>query len=165
VIFDPKPSQAAIDPTITSTHREESSAVRSMIVHWGAPFAVDAATVADPLHRSRYEYQTAAAPANAGRLPASAVAGAAPLPSIIAYNGLVDTTIPIEHILEVQRAYAAANGTMVVRPLPGEPHACWNATVVVRQPDGQNRTVTMPEDAFDFVRRVQMLPSFEDEEG
>ena len=115
--------------------------MRSLIVHWGAPFAVDAATVADPGHRSRYR---------------------GGLPSIIAYNGLVDTTIPIEHILEVQRAYTAANGTMVVRPLPGQPHACWDATVVVPEPDGKNRTLTMPEDAFDFIRQVQMLPPTDD---
>ena len=126
------------DPTLATTHLNESSAVRSMIVHWGAPFAVDRATAADPGHRSRYT--------------------AAGLPSIIAYNGLVDTTIPIEHILEVQREYTAANGTMVVRPLPGQPHACWNATVVVPGPDGKNRTLTMPEDAFAFIQRVQMLP-------
>ena len=102
---------------------------------------MDLATAADPRHRSRYQ--------------------GAGLPSIIAYNGLVDTTIPIEHILGVQRAYAAANGTMVVRPLPGQPHACWNATVEQPQPDGTNRTVGMPEDAFDFIRRVQELTPIE----
>ena len=131
-----------VDPTIASTHPKVSSAVRSMIVHWGAPFAVDAVTTADPRHRSRY-----------ARAAVAGAASEAPLPSIIAYNGLVDTTIPIEHILEAQRAYAAANGTMVVRPLPGEPHACWDATVVVG-----NRTLTMPEDAFVFIRQVQKLP-------
>jgi glucosylceramidase len=133
---------AATDPTIASTHLEESSAVRSMIVHWGAPFAVDTATAADPLHRSRYEQ----------------AAAAGSLPSIIAYNGLVDTTIPIEHILEVQRAYEVVNGTIVVRPLPGDPHACWNATVV-RPVDGKQQPMTMPEDAFEFIQRVQRLPS------
>jgi acetyl esterase/lipase len=165
---------AAVDPTINSTHPEESAAVRSMIVHWGAPFAVDAATAADPLHRSRYQRTGAGAgagapagtgarwvPATAVSPSVAAVADEPPLPSIIAFNGLIDTTIPIEHILEVQRAYEAVNGTMVVRPLPDEPHACWNATVVVHEPDGQNRTISMPEDAFDFIQRVQMLPPSE----
>ena len=49
------------DPTIASTHPEVSSAVRSMIVHWGAPFAVDAVTTADPQHRSRYDQVSAVA--------------------------------------------------------------------------------------------------------
>jgi acetyl esterase/lipase len=124
----------ADDPTLASTHLAESSAVRSMIVHWGAPFAVDIATVADPLHHSRYH-----------RDPGS-------LPSIIAYNGLVDTTIPIEHIRAVQRAYEEVNATIVVRPLPNEPHACWGANVTV---DGV--VVTQSADAFEFIRREQEL--------
>ena len=66
-------------------HPTQPSSVRSMIIHWGAPFAVDIATAADPQHRSRYQQ--------------AQQAGA--LPSIIGYTGLVDTTIPIEHILQV----------------------------------------------------------------
>lgn len=60
----------ADDPTLSTTHLEQSSAVRSMVVHWGSPFAVDAVTAADPLHRSRYQLEPPLA-----------------LPSIIAYNG------------------------------------------------------------------------------
>ena len=63
----------AEDPTLRSTHLGVSDSVRSMIVHWGAPFGVDIATSADPKHRSRYHR------------------GAQP--SIIAYSGLVDTTV------------------------------------------------------------------------
>ena len=122
----------ADDPTLATTNLAQSSSVRSMVVHWGAPFAVDIATTADPLHRSRY-------------LPH-------PLPSIIAFNGLIDTTVPIEHIREVQRAYQAANATIVVRPLPNQPHACWDANVTVG-----GRQVTQPEDAFAFIRSDQRL--------
>ena len=103
-----------------------------MIVHWGAPFAVDIATKADPLHRSRYNHNS--------------------LPSIIAYNGLIDTTVPIEHIRAVQRAYEAVNATIVVRPLPNQPHACWDATVTV---DGV--VTTQSADAFNFIRREWRL--------
>ena len=123
----------ADDPTLGSTHLEQSSAVRSMIVHWGAPFAVDIATAADKLHRDRYRHQGG-------------------LPSIIAYNGLVDTTIPIEHIRAVQRAYENVNATLVVRPLPGQPHACWDANVTV---DGV--VTTQSADAFAFIKREQQL--------
>ena len=124
----------ADDPTLATTHLAQSSAVRSMIVHWGAPFAVDIVSRADPQHRSRY-----LAPHTA-------------LPSIISYNGLVDTTVPIEHIRAVQRAYQQANATIVVRPLPHQPHACWDANVTVSGVE-----LTQSADAFAFIRREQRL--------
>jgi len=126
----------ADDPTLASTHLEQSDAVRSMVVHWGAPFAVDIATAADPQHRSRYQRD--------------------PLPPIIAYNGLVDSTVPIEHIRAVQRAYEEVNATIVVRAMPNEPHACWNASVTV---DGV--VTTQSADAFEFIRREQQLQPIE----
>ena len=122
----------ADDPTLASTHLGQSDAVRSMIVHWGAAFAVDIATAADPEHRSRYHRDTQ--------------------PSIIAYNGLIDTTVPIEHIRAVQRAYEKVNGTIVVRPLPHQPHACWDATVTVG-----GVVTTQSADAFEFIKREQQL--------
>eukprot|EP00937_MAST-01D_sp_MAST-1D-sp2_P000259 g259.t1 len=125
----------ADDPTLATTHLGQSDAVRSLVVHWGAPFAVDIATAADPEHRSRYR-----------RDPRD------PLPAIISYNGLVDTTVPIEHIRAVQRAYAAANGTIVVRPLPNQPHACWDATVTVG-----GVVKSQSADAFEFITREQHL--------
>ena len=92
-------------------------------------------TAADPQHRSRYRRDAQN-----------------PLPSIIAFNGLVDTTVPIEHIRAVQRAYDEVNATIVVRPLPNEPHACWDATVTV---DGV--VTTQSADAFAFIKQQQQL--------
>jgi hypothetical protein len=37
------------DPTLVSTHREESSSVRSVVAHWGAAYGVVAVTAADPV--------------------------------------------------------------------------------------------------------------------
>lgn len=77
---------------------------------------------------------------------------AAGMPLLHAIEGLVDTTIPIEHIRAVQRAYEKVNATLVVRALPNQPHACWDANVTV---DGV--VTTQSADAFDFIRREQQL--------
>ena len=203
----------ADDPTLSTTHREQSSAVRSMVVHWGSPFAVDAVTAADPLHRSRYQLEPPLAlPSiiayngkkwtcrrivfvifliffgsvlffvfviffflvNCGicalYVPSRrkstlhallcspqcictlTCVTAAGMPLLHAIEGLVDTTIPIEHIRAVQRAYEEVNATLVVRALPNQPHACWDANVTV---DGV--VTTQSADAFDFIRREQQL--------
>jgi hypothetical protein len=41
------------DPTLASTHRNESSRVRSVVAHWGAAYGVVAITAADPARRDR----------------------------------------------------------------------------------------------------------------
>jgi hypothetical protein len=105
-----------------------------MIVHWGAAFAVDIAT-ADPLHRSRDGKVTMVT----STVTKSVTKRRVDLPTPTTFcprswptmNGLVDTTVPIEHIRSVQRACAEANATTVVRPLPNQPRGCWDANVAV----------------------------------
>lgn len=52
----------------------------------------------------------------------------------------------------MQRAYEKVNATIVIRPLPNQPHACWDATVTV---DGV--VTTQSADAFEFIKREQRL--------
>ena len=103
------------DPTLASTHRNESSSVRSVVAHWGAAYGVVAVTAADPAMRDRYEH----------------AAIASLLPSMLEFNQLIDTTIPIQHALSIQANYHRrdAEGRMTIVPLSHEPHGQFTANV------------------------------------
>jgi acetyl esterase/lipase len=128
------------DPTLTTTHREESSSVRSVIAHWGAAYGVVAATAVDPLKRDRYAH----------------AANASLLPSVLEFNGLIDTTIPIQHARSIQAHYGRhdVNGRMAIVPLPNQPHACWDANVTVPT---TGETKTQSQFAFEWTVRDQGL--------
>ena len=124
------------DPTLASTHRNESSSVRSVVAHWGAAYGVVAITAADPAKRDRYAYA-----ANAGLLP-----------SVLEINGLIDTTIPIQHALSIQANYERVEGRMLIVPLPHEPHGVFTANVTT--PTGSR---TQSQVAFDWIAHAQGL--------
>jgi hypothetical protein len=128
------------DPTLVTTHREERSSVRSVVAHWGAAYGVVAATYADPLTRDRYAH----------------AANASVLPSVLEFNGLIDTTIPIQHAREIQANYGRSDvrGTMAIVPLPHQPHACWGANVTV---PATGETKTQSQVAFEWVVQEQGL--------
>jgi len=129
----------AQDPTLASTHRHESSSVRSVVAHWGAAYGVEAVTAADPAKRDRYAY----------------AAGASVLPSVLEFNGLIDTTIPIQHARSIQANYDRGDvkGSMTIVPLPHEPHGQFTANVTT--PTGASRTQSQV--AFDWVVHDQAL--------
>ena len=127
------------DPTLASTHRKESSNVRSVVAHWGAAYAVVAVTAADPAKRDRYEH----------------AAISSLLPSILEFNGLIDTTIPIQHALSIQANYDRRDvkGRMFIVPLPHEPHGQFTANVT--SPAGGSKTQSQV--AFDWIVNDQAL--------
>ena len=130
----------AQDPTLASTHRNESSGVRSVVAHWGAAYGVVAATAADPAKRDRYAY----------------AAKASLLPSVLEFNGLVDTTIPIQHALSIQANYDRRDvgGRMSIVPLPHTPHGVFTQNVTT---PGSAGSKTQSQVAFEWVVRDQAL--------
>jgi acetyl esterase/lipase len=129
----------AQDPTLASTHREESSSVRSVVAHWGAAYGVVAVTAADPAKRDRYAY----------------AANASVLPSVLEFNGLIDTTIPIQHAQSILANYDRSDvkGRMSIVPLPHQPHGVFTANVTT--PTGGSKTQSQV--AFDWVVHDQTL--------
>jgi hypothetical protein len=130
----------AQDPTLTSTHRNESSSVRSVVAHWGAAYGVVAVEAADPTKRDRYSY----------------AASTALLPSVLEFNGLIDTTIPIQHALSIQANYGRrdVNGTMTIVPLPHTPHGVFTENVTI---PGRASSKTQSQVAFDWIVSDQSL--------
>lgn len=94
----------AQDPTLASTHLNESSAVAAVVSHWASDGEINLITAYDPKHRPRYS--SANAP-------------------IIEFHGDVDTTIPIAHAYAVQRAYNATGVDYELHVLSGCAHAAW----------------------------------------
>jgi hypothetical protein len=101
--------------------------VRSVVAHWGAAYGVVAVEAADPAKRDRYAY----------------AASAALLPSVLEFNGLVDTTIPIQHALSIQANYDRPdiNGRMSIVPLPHTPHGVFTENVTT---PGAGLALTLP---------------------
>jgi hypothetical protein len=127
------------DPTLASTHRNESSNVRSVVAHWGAAYGVVAVTAADPAKRDRYAH--------------AAIRGL--LPSVLEFNGLIDTTIPIQHARSIQANYGRRDvkGRMSIVPLPHQPHGVFTANVTT--PIGGSKTQSQV--AFDWIVQDQAL--------
>eukprot|EP01044_Picomonas_judraskeda_P007166 COSAG03_NODE_756_length_5978_cov_29.453308_1_plen_497_part_00 len=128
------------DPTLTTTHRNESSSVRSVVAHWGAAYGVEAVEAADPAKRDRYAY----------------AASAALLPSVLEFNGLIDTTIPIQHALSIQANYGRhdVDGRMSIVPLPHTPHGVFTENVTT---PGRAGSKTQSQVAFDWIVHDQAL--------
>eukprot|EP01050_Picozoa_sp_SAG11_P037060 SAG11_NODE_14430_length_612_cov_0.830409_1_plen_147_part_01 len=127
------------DPTLASTHRNQSSNVRSVVAHWGAAYGVEAVTAADPAKRDRYEH----------------AAIASLLPSVLEFNGLIDTTIPIQHARSIQANYERpdVNGRISIIPLPHQPHGMFTANVTT--PTGGSKTQSQV--AFEWIVHDQAL--------
>jgi hypothetical protein len=82
-------------------------------------------------------------------------ASALSLPSVLEFNGLVDTTIPIQHALSIQANYHRPDikGRMSIVPLPHQPHGMFTANVTT--PTGGSKTQSQV--AFEWIVNDQAL--------
>lgn len=97
---------AAQDPTLLSTHLNESSRVHAVYTHWASDGEIALIESFDPQHRVRYS------PANA---------------PVIEFHGNKDTTIPIAHAYAVQAAYNKTGVPYALHVLDGCGHGAWCA--------------------------------------
>lgn len=91
---------AAEDPTLQTTHLQESSAVQCVYTHWSSHGEVDLVTNYDPLNRTRWGQSNA---------------------PVIEFHGAVDTTIPIS---QAYQTWAEYNKTGVPYQLHVMPKVC-----------------------------------------
>ena len=92
------------DPTLATTHPEQSSAVQAVFGHWSSDGEQLLVQQHDPANRTRYS------PANA---------------PVIEFHGNADTTIPITHAYAVQAAFATTGVPYELHVLDGCPHSSW----------------------------------------
>ena len=92
------------DPTLSTTHLEQSDKVQCVVSHWASDGEIDLVTKFDPKKRSRY---------SAANAP------------IVEFHGTNDTTIPIEHARAVQQEYKKTGVPYELHALEGCPHAAW----------------------------------------
>ena len=109
---DYKDELASVDPTLATTHREQSSRVAAVIDHWGAVYAPDAAAFADGVSR----YGNASAPT-------------------VAYHGLNDTTIVPDNSVWLCDTLRAVGVACALHLFANASHGCWNETVDGRTQD------------------------------
>ena len=78
------------------------------------------------------------------------------MPSVLEFNGLVDTTIPIQHALSIQANYDRRDvgGRMSIVPLPHTPHGVFTQNVTT---PGSAGSKTQSQVAFEWVVRDQAL--------
>ena len=103
---DYKSELIGTDPTLATTHLEQSSAVQAVVSHWGATYGVDTKAQLDGVARYRK--------------------GNAPM---IAYVGSQDDVVPLCHDLALQAHYAALGIPFELHVLPGQKHGCWQAKI------------------------------------
>ena len=74
----------------------------------------------------------------------------------VEFNGLVDTTIPIQHALSIQANYDRRDvgGRMSIVPLPHTPHGVFTQNVTT---PGSAGSKTQSQVAFEWVVRDQAL--------
>jgi len=92
------------DPTLTSTHLNESSGVQAVYAHWSSDGEVSLVQQHDPRNRSRF------AAANA---------------PIVEFHGTEDTTISISHAYAVWAEYNKTGVPYELHPLEGWAHGAW----------------------------------------
>ena len=75
---------------------------------------------------------------------------------MLEFNGLVDTTIPIQHALSIQANYGRrdVNGRMSIVPLPHTPHGVFTENVTT---PGKAGSKTQSQVAFDWIVHDQAL--------
>ena len=94
----------AQDPTLASTHLEQSSKVQAVVSHWASDGMITLIERYDALHTSRYS--SANAP-------------------ILEFHGDEDTTIPLDRARAVQAQYARTGVPYELRVLKGCAHGRW----------------------------------------
>ena len=112
------------DATLASTHLEQAPTVTGFIDYWGGLFAVDAMTTKDGASR----WSSAS-------------------PPTIAFHGTNDTTVAPASGDVMCSNLTALGATCLKVDLPGEAHACWDATVELD--DGSRQSIF--DYAFDFM--------------
>lgn len=94
----------AEDPTLLSTHLEQSSTVQANLLHWPSGSAGQLVQLTDPKNRSRY------GPSN---------------PPVIDFHGNKDETIDVSKSLELNATYDANGVPFDLHILDGCGHASW----------------------------------------
>jgi len=94
----------AQDPTLETTHLNESSRVQCVVAHWSSNGEIDLIQQHDPLNRTRYSKNNA---------------------PVIEFHGNKDTTIPIGRAQIVQAAYKETAVDYELHVLQGCGHAAW----------------------------------------
>lgn len=127
---------ATEDPTLSTTHLEQSSAVQCVYAHWSSHGEVDLVQNYDPQHKSRWSRSNA---------------------PIIEFHGAVDHTIPITQAYETQAEYNKTGVPYELHVMPKCAHAAWcyGCGDQCSCSDGVNGYCShMDEVAFPFVTRA-----------
>ena len=119
------------DPTLSSTHLNESSRIAAGLVQWGGDYVPIFSQMRDPLNRSRYS------------------ASNAPLAT---YHGNDDGVIGLAHENSTKEAYEANGVSYEQHVLVGYAHDANDALILV---NGTN--ISQHESMFAFVTKVQHL--------
>jgi hypothetical protein len=120
------------DPTLASTNLQESSAIATGLVQWGAGYIPVWAQLRDPANRSRF------------------TTNSAPLST---YHGSIDGVISPNEEIRMKAAYKANGVRYDQHILPGQGHGAANAPVTL--PNGTN--ISQWVSMFNFVKEVQKL--------
>ena len=100
----------AEDPTLATTHLEQSSKVAAVLDHWGSDDMATQLTARDGIVR----YTATNAP-------------------IAIFHGTADGLVPYENALELEGNYTKTGVAHQLFPLAGQGHGCWNARTAQNQ--------------------------------
>lgn len=123
---------ATQDPTLASTHLEQSSAIQVVYTHWSSDGEIDLVREHDPKNRSRYSSDN---------------------PPVVEFHGDQDPTIPISHAYAVQAEYKAHNVPYELNVLKGCAHGAWGYGCSPNGCTGGPYCSKMDEIAYPFVMK------------
>eukprot|EP00054_Salpingoeca_dolichothecata_P017847 m.108201 g.108201 ORF g.108201 m.108201 type:complete len:274 (+) comp22619_c0_seq2:449-1270(+) len=119
------------DPTLATTHLNESSSVQCVVAHWSSDGEIGLIQEYDPRHLSRFSTDNA---------------------PIFEFHGDQDTTINITHAYAVQKAYQKTGVAYELQVLKGCGHASWcYGCLPCPQARCGNYCEDMDHEAFPFV--------------
>jgi acetyl esterase/lipase len=129
------------DPTLSTTHLNESSTVQCVYAHWSSDGEISLAQQHDPQNRTRY---------SAANAP------------IVEFHGTIDTTINISHAYAVQAEYNRTGVPYELHPLVGWAHGAWCYGCTTPCPSSPTTEYcpAMDEAAFPFItKHLGVAPS------